>query len=234
MHQGFTFELSSFTDWFNSPYAYQESQGLRSELYDLGKETINEQKQYLYDTLDYYLLPDGSLSASDIKEDWFPEVDANVLLSHAHRDKKEVMELAGFLRVYGLKPFVDFSVWGYCDDLLKLINNKYHKLGTDPDGSIIYDHNGANYAASHVSLILESALQEMIDKTECVIFLDTPNSLKMKDGRKAVTGSPWIFSELQTARLITKKALTRKICKSFRYDEAIQHSDLSISYDVDL
>lgn len=69
--------------------------------------------------LNKYLLQDGSLDATAIEEDWFPEIKANVFLSHSHADEKAVISFANYLyQEYGITSFIDSIVWGYADDLL--------------------------------------------------------------------------------------------------------------------
>lgn len=58
----------------------------------------------------------------------------------------------------------------------------------------------------------------MIDKTECVMFYNTPNSISMADDlrklkkeKRKVTLSPWIYHELAITSLIRKEKLKRKI-----------------------
>ena len=66
---------------------------------------------------------------------------------------------------------------GYCDDLLRQIDNEHCKK---EDGKT-YDYNLRNYTTSHVHMMLSTALTEMIDKTECIMFYNTPNSVSLAD-----------------------------------------------------
>lgn len=67
---------------------------------------------------------------------------------------------------FGLEAFIDSCSWGYCDDLLNKIDKKYcydSKKKT-------YDYHLRNYTTSHVHMMLSTALAEMMDNTECIIF----------------------------------------------------------------
>lgn len=44
-----------------------------------------------------------------------------------------------------------------------------------------YDYNLRNYTTSHVHMMLATALTEMIDNTECIMFYNTPNSVLLAD-----------------------------------------------------
>lgn len=74
----------------------------------------------------------------------------------------------------------------------------------------------------------------MIDSTECVIFLDTPNSLKMDENSLSQTESPWIYSELLTTKMIRQLVPKRKSAQPFRFDDSSVHSNLKVTYDLDL
>ena len=80
-------------------------------------------------------------------------------------------------------------------------------------------------------MMLSTALAEMIDKTECVIFFNTPNSISIGDElakikKRETTLSPWIYYELSMMTLI-KSTQPRKIIL-----EHSAYSDINIKYDV--
>ena len=51
-------------------------------------------------------------------------------------------------------------------------------------------------------MMLSNSLNKMIDKSECIIFLESENSLDVKEIIKNGTSSPWIYSELIATELI--------------------------------
>lgn len=118
-----------------------------------------------------FLSPDGSLSGTEIMENWFPTVDADVFLSHSHKDEKLALTVAGLLKEkLNLNVFIDSIVWGYSERLLKNIDDKYCRN----DGEKTYSYDKRNYTTSHVNLMLSNALNKMIDNCECIIFLNSP------------------------------------------------------------
>lgn len=138
-----------------------------------------------------------------IKSDWFPEIDADVFISHSHKDVELAKSLAGYINEKtGLKPFIDSEVWGNYNNLLKNIDNNYCLL----DNSNLYSYKLRNYSTSHVHTMLNIALIEMIHKCDYFIFIETANSLKddelIYDGQIKKTNSPWIYSELMTTKVI--------------------------------
>ncbi len=171
--------------------------------YACGKEYSEEHKRNLKNGLENYIdYNTGLINGDKLEKEWFNEIKADIFISHSHKDKDLAISIAGWLKEeMKLKAFVDCTVWGYADDILKEINNKYNYLRTEDDGSITYSHRKANYAASHVYLMLNSALNNMINKTECFMFINTNNSTRTMDKDRATTEtlSPWIYSEIVMA-----------------------------------
>lgn len=83
------------------------------ECYEKNKEKIRE-------GLENYLSPDGRLDTKELEEDRFPNVKANIFLSHSHQDEEKAKLLAFFLKEkFGLTTFVDSMVWKNVIDFLK-------------------------------------------------------------------------------------------------------------------
>lgn len=177
---------------------------------------------------------DGSIDGSKVQEDWFGEVKCDIFISHSHKDEKLAISIAGWLnKEFGLRSFVDSTIWGYSNDLLKLINDKYNLIDKD-EKEITYKYNGANFAASHVHMMLCCALNNMIDKSECIFFINTANSMiSLADEDK--TNSPWIYYEIVIANSIRKKCnrLFENV-RSIEKREMYQCSNLNIQYKIDL
>lgn len=124
---------------------------------------------------------------------------------------------------FGLTAFIDSCAWGYCDELLKLIDDKYCK---HKDGKT-YDYQLRNYTTSHVHTMLSAALLEMIDRTECLIFFyNTPQSIYLENELKNVSNnqktlSPWIYNELSATNILQQ----RKPLRLIRLHESFEHRD---------
>lgn len=142
-----------------------------------------------------YAINSGVISATDLENDWFPSTNAEIFISHSHRDQDKAIAFAEWLyHHFHVIPFIDSCVWGYADDLLRLIDNTYCVNKKKDDGTIdTYDYQKRNQSTAHVHMILNTALQKMIDKAECLIFLNTPNSITSEESIKS-TYSPWIYS----------------------------------------
>lgn len=188
------------------------------------------------DKIDDFVGVNGSLDGSAIQKEWFgDDIKADVFLSHSHKDEHLAINFAGFLyKEYGLITFIDSCVWGYANDLLKKIDKEYcwkEKTNT-------YDYDKRNFSTSHVHMMLSTALYKMIDKSECIIFLNTENSTTttedvIKNTTVQKTYSPWIYSEINCINLIQKKALERQIEKNAMQHGLFENASLSVEYDID-
>lgn len=205
--------------------------------YTHGKTLHDEHKRKVKSTLDSFKNPKGGLFAEKIVAEWFPSMSADVFLSHSHRDEPEIIALSGWLHEkFGLSCFIDSSIWGFSEDLLKMIDNEYCY---DKDRKI-YNYDDRNKSTSHVHMMLSTALIETMDACECVFFVNTPNSIKIDEAINGAgtTESPWIFSEIAMTKLLRKKELhehRRMIAEAM--DSTGMESfekNLRIHYDVNL
>ncbi|MGZ0753335.1 toll/interleukin-1 receptor domain-containing protein [Kluyvera sichuanensis] len=182
--------------------------------------------------LDAFFDGDGSLVATTIMKDWFPEIKANVFISHSHKDEALAIKLAGWLNNrLGLTSFIDSCVWGYSTELLKKLDTRFCLKESG-----YYDYDKRNITNGHVNMMLATSITKMIDQCECIIFLNTPNSISCKGSIESDgTESPWIYAEIEATRLLRVKQPNRMIVeasmekRSFSMDEA-----MSIKYDLNL
>lgn len=206
MYRGFNIENISFTAKNDLVQQYERS------ILDID---INEN---LIDFLD----DDYVFDASAIQKDWFPQINADIFISHSHRDEKTAKALAMWLKnEFNLTAFIDSAVWGYFEDLLLTIQQT-----TDLAS-----------ATSHVHMMLNMALMQMIDKTECLFFLNTPNSITLSNEIDAGTYSPWIYSELGISQMIDKKLperYTRQAFSSRGSESLLLIEDAKFRYDLDI
>jgi len=195
-----------------------------------GRGLFSAQREKVISLLQSYTIGSGTLNGTKIQSDWFPEINADVFISHSHDDEAMALNLAGWLYVaFGIRSFIDSSVWGYAPDLLKLIDDKHCKI----EGSDVYDYNKRNGSTSHVHMMLSVALAKMIDRTECVLFLNTPSSLTIKDAT-ATVGSPWLYNEIALCDIVERKTPSTLIKKSSTNFSRIDESRVPVEYIVDL
>jgi hypothetical protein len=198
--------------------------------YDMERNLkIVEEKKNIYYNLEKFIDKDH-INLSNIESEWFEISEYDVFLSHSHKDIEIVNQLASWLTVeMNLKVFVDSYIWGYADDLIKVIDERYCKCD---DGT--YNYKKRNKSTSHVHVMLNNSIAKAMDKSECVIFLDTKNSLSMKSNVENGTSSEWIYSELLFTKLIEKKIPKRyKEQKYLSKGESLNES-LNPLYFVDI
>lgn len=216
---------------FNLKVKYKDNKELR----EIGLNLNNDFQEEIKRKIDGFVLNEGVLSATSIMEDWFPQIKADIFLSHSHKDENTALILAGFLyKKLNIKTFIDSTIWGYSNDLLDKINKKYCYNSE----KTTYDYRKSNNASTHVNLMLSNALNKMIDNCECVFFLNTPNSISSKDTIDK-TFSPWIFSEISTTQIIKKKTPKRLKLKTVMFSDSVKlnenkRSELLIEYDIEL
>lgn len=200
-----------------------------------GDSLYKKSKSEVQKCLEEFIRNDGCIDGSQIKEHWFNVQRTDVFLSHSHKDLEEVKCFAGWLKhVFGLTSFIDSCTWGYCDDLLKQIDDKYCKF----ENSNSYDYTLRNYSTSHVHMMLSTALTEMMDRCECVIFFNTPNSISIsseiskRKNEESATLSPWIYHELSMTSML-------RVTPPEREGAILEHtymefakSELNVKYDV--
>jgi len=202
--------------------------------YEIGDEIAEENKDTVHKNLKKYIYENDSLSGSQIETDWFPEIEADIFLSHSHADEDLVISFSGWLyEIFGLRTFIDSMVWGHSNDLLRKIDNRYC-LKTPRS----YSYEKRNFSTSHVHMMLSVALTKMIDKCESVFFVNTPNSITVSKNIKAAdyTFSPWIYAEIEMTRMIRRKKLSeyRPMGKMVHDSKYALNENLRIHYDISL
>lgn len=181
-------------------------------------------------------ISEGEINGTLLRDHWFPEINADVFISHSHQDEEKAKELSGWLHnSFGISSFIDSDVWGYSDDLLR----KFDDIHCWQKESNTYNYRKRNGTTSHVHMMLATALSRMIDSAECVIFVSTPNSVSSSKGLDTQVSSPWIFYELSQMEVIRKRPIEdyRLVKKSERHDfsqkESAEEESLKVKYEVD-
>jgi len=203
---------------------------------EIGEEHLNINKANIEKSINSYI-KNNTLNGTSVQDAWFPTIQADVFISHSHMDEELVKGLAGWLyKEFGLNCFVDSCIWGYKDDLIHMItsNENYDISATSKT-----DCRNCKFILTNVDLMLNIALEKMIDKVEVIFFINTDNSIS-KDGEfyKDETYSPWLYSELSCIQLIRNKNLSEyrenieDIYESILFEN--EKFDIKIAYDVSM
>lgn len=196
-------------DWVN--YTYKA----------VGNDNLSNTKNEIRTNIEKYIDKDGNINATEMQEEWFPKLKKQIFLSHSSKDKELALTIAGFIeKELGISVFIDSCVWGFCDELLKKIDNKYCYNSS----SKTYCYEKRNFSTSHVHNMLSTALMAMLDQCECVIFLNTDNSIT-KDDIFSKTSSPWIYNEIKMMELI-RRNIPFRFRKKILMEKFVEHRAL--------
>lgn len=235
MYTGFNLKIDNNADLFGDIDNYT--------VYEhIGEKHLNSQKARFREQLEAYVV-DNVIDGTKIQNEWFPQIEADIFISHAHVDEGLACALTGWIYdTFKLTCFIDTNVWGYSADLLEMLNAKFSNKRDDGEGGYLYSHKSCNQVAAHVNMMLSVALQKMIDKAEVVILLNTDNSIEVNSGKEMnSTYSPWIYAEIMCTEIVRRKPLW-----VYRDDESLYHGDsgealyeyaesnINISYKVQL
>lgn len=217
MYRGFKLELLQ-----NSYSAFlTEGNNLHAEQFNNAKDCLTN-----------FILKGNMLDGSAIQNFWFPQIEADLFLSHSHKDLDQAKALAGWIKAtFNLNVFIDSSVWLHAKDLKRELANQYCKI----EGSTFYDYDAFSHASTHVDIMLSSALSLMIDKCECLFFLNTPHSVQPYQNMPR-TESAWIYNEIGISKSIQKNKPIRWLNESIQMVETFSKgfSFDGISYELDL
>lgn len=216
MHIGF--ELKKIDENFFENFDYYLS---------IGKISLKKNNIKIQNTLNEFKNYNGSLNGDKMQSKWFPQINADIFISHSHADNDLVIAFSGWLSdIFGLQTFIDSCIWGYSKKLQNIIDDKYSRNG---DGTLNYDK--VIYSSSHVHMMLNTALMQMIDNCECIMFINTPNSVRPQDVINKII-SPWIYSEIGMTKLIKKKNLSY-YREKYLFEHSRVFSDFEIEYNLD-
>ena len=173
-------------------------------------ETVKEIKKSLNDKIKIKI-ENKLINGKDVQNSWFPalkETKIDVFLSHSHQDIEYVRSFAGWLKKeLDVTAFIDSDLWLNIKDLERdlgkdLNEEKYIK------GIKFYDYDNTRLMLQHTNNMLVVALQQMIDKAECVFFLNSQESVPINQGKiMNATYSPWIYTEISCTNIIRRKPL---------------------------
>lgn len=207
------FDLSITKEFFSESY---------EQLVEIGRNHLNEQKNKYDSKLEKFIIESQKLDGVQIQDEWFPQVDADIFISHSRQDKELACALAGWMNYeFGLKCFVDSNVWGYANNLIRKMNRRLSNERSDGQGGFLYDYDSCNEVSQHVNTMLSIALQKMINKTETVMLLNTDSSIPIHNEKKMnETYSPWIYTELVCTQIVQLKPLI-----AYRNYSELSHMD---------
>lgn len=114
MYRGFNIELNWSKD---TSFKYFET---------IGENLFQSNLQQTKVSLDQFIQTGGKLDGSAIQDFWFPQIEADIFISHSHKDIDTAKALSGWLsEKFGLKTFIDACIWRHSNELLAKIDHQY-------------------------------------------------------------------------------------------------------------
>lgn len=206
-------------------------------------DTINSLRNEVSDEADNYNLKrkifkrsikqlirpkDGILNGSTIKDIYFPTTTLSgtkydFFISHSHNNEEEAIVLANWLECYyNCSCFIDSLAWKSSDELLREIDDVY----CYKQHSKTYDYKKRNFTTSHVHAILSMALLETIINSRYCIFIESDESISLRNGLNKKTFSPWLYEEIKYMTILQSTTKTFSMADSL-------NEGLKIEYDTD-
>lgn len=199
--------------------------------YNVGKDIYREFNSIVRKSLKTFIYKENRITGTELQKEWFPLINADIFISHSHKDENLAIALAGWIKCnFNLTSFIDSCIWGYADILLREIDTLY----TKNTNSSTFDYHKRNYSTSHVQMMLSTALSKMMDISECLFFLNTPNSV-IPIHSITKTESPWLYYEVTISQVLRTNQPKRHLNESSEVgDLEFDNFDKSFSIDHDL
>lgn len=205
---------------FNVKFTSIQNSDLMSRKYRLRHFEDNKSIRATFvKPIESYLTEGMNFDAELIRQGWFPsEMVFDIFISHSGNDKKNAFALADWLeRTFGLSCFIDSLVWSHYESLQEKLDDFYAKKYKSA-----YDEKFRYRVYQNIDLMLNTSLMEVMDKCECLFFLNTPRSIQSDKMHQYLTDSPWLFSEISMFNHIEKPKPLRRRSKVVGYCEAIE------------
>lgn len=167
--------------------------------------------------IESYLTEGMNFDGEFIRQGWFPsDRKFDIFISHSRNDKKFAFALAYWLeRTFGLSCFIDSLVWSHYESLQEKLDdfyaNKYRSA---------YDEKFRYRVYQNIDLMLNTSLMEVMNKCECLFFLNTPHSIQPNKMNQYLTDSPWLFSEISMFNHIEKSEPSRRRSRAVGFSQA--------------
>lgn len=154
------------------------------------------------------------IDGAGTESDWFPQLKKHVFISHSHKDEDVALLVAGVLKDrLGIDAFVDSAAWGCYRELARRLyetaRGRYAYLSSSQEDLL------RSSATEHAHCMLSKSLIQMMDRCECMFFLDTKASVDFGNigNSEYSTFSPWIYTEIEASRVLRRHKYQRSFVK---------------------
>ncbi len=195
---------------------------LGSYFEEKGRELLIEYKHSVKKSIDLYFdSTSKTFDGNAIEDGWFPQIKCDIFISYSHKDLQKILSFVGWLHeCFGIKAFVDYVIWENVNTLSEKLERKYYEEDIE---SLAEPREIMEKAYTNSRLILNSAIERMIDSVECFLFIGTSNSLINFE-----TVSPWVYAENLFSNLVRRKKL---ICyRKHLVSECFTNDSIKVKY----
>ena len=228
MYKGYHFPLANE---LLSRYAH------RLEVYEqIGRDQKDKAQKVIQEKI---LSGKWVIDGEGTESEWFPQLKKHVFISHSHKDEGIALLVAGVLKDrLGIDAFVDSAAWGCYRELAECLYEatrvRYISLSF-PQKDLL-----RSSAAEHAHCMLSKSLIQMMDRCECMFFLNTKSSVGFNNIGTSdySTFSPWIYTEIEASRVLRRYKYQRFFAKaanenqrSFARGETVR---VQVSYPLNL
>lgn len=174
------------------------------------------------------IFKDGEYNVNDIIDEHLStEEHFDFFISHSHKDMGLAIRISNFLKKFNIKCFIDSMYWDCIYDALYDIDSKHCVSKYDKNGKIdTFNYKKRNATTAAVYSILTTQLSKAMDRSDCIIFLNTDNSLCERNDLRNSTYSPWLYHEISMTSLLNKKTppyMRPKIGDSYGVSASTEH-----------
>lgn len=198
MFKGFNVKNVTFDDVSSMKEEYIRKNRIR--LFSIKSDFVKPIESYLKEGMFF----DGDA----LKQGWFPSKKRfDIFISHSGNDEDLAYAFAWRLQEdFNLSCFIDSFIWKHFSSLKRELDvffeDKYQRE---------YDSMFRDRVNQHVILMLNASLMEVMERSECLFFLNTPKSVEVSEIGNYHTDSPWLFSEIGMFNNIEKKRRKRTL-----------------------
>lgn len=197
----------------------------RQNCFELKYNKLKKDFLHSFQNMISYIQADKKYTGED---NYNEQKQFDIFIAHSNEDIRLAKSLACIIEEkFGLRCFLDSMYWSNLEYLQTqmLINTKSQE-------DDILEYNKFLQIAKHCDILMAGALSNMIDKCECVFFLNTPNlSGGNLSDYMSKQYSPWIFYEIYCTSLI-KKCVPERYKKSTAMKET--HKDMYIDDNLNI
>lgn len=204
-----------------------------SKLNTKKKESVAFNKRYFSQFTECIQNSNNVIDMNKKMDELFPTENTDIFISHSHKDIDTANKVKDFLEnTFNVSVFIDSNVWKNSNDYLRDLDNQYCRNVNEDT----YNYDKRNNTTTHVHMMLATSILHAMDKSECIILLQSPNYSQQHTDNMMKTNSAWIYLEALTSQLLRIKIPKRVTTFLEHSMKKVQDSKLEFipEYSIDI